>query len=238
MKESKNGYFLFMLIAFVGCTKTEEIQPTTPVHAAFTYTRESTKGQRVFQFYNHSSGSTFLWDFGDGTPIISAQNPLHEYEKPGDYTVKLSAHRGSTQMSLATTLIHIEADIVFIKGVSVVKMPLTDARGSRRVPNNTDLYCVLYEPISRRTYSSRYKNTADFAPHKLPYKWTFSPYMSIDCQSPPLDIYMFDLDEQYPDDNLICQMSFDLRDLTAQPSKKVLTSKDQQTVLVLDLDWK
>lgn len=34
--------------------------------------------------------SSWRWDFGDGTPISTEKNPLHIFEKEGNYTVKLS----------------------------------------------------------------------------------------------------------------------------------------------------
>ncbi|WP_167619842.1 PKD domain-containing protein [Maribellus sediminis] len=38
---------------------------------------------------NSYGGTTWLWDFGDGSPMESLQNPVHKYEKPGTYSVKL-----------------------------------------------------------------------------------------------------------------------------------------------------
>ncbi|HNQ68434.1 MAG TPA: gliding motility-associated C-terminal domain-containing protein [Bacteroidales bacterium] len=40
-------------------------------------------------FNNTSQGSTFVWDFGDGSPHSSAFNPTHTYTVGGTYTVTL-----------------------------------------------------------------------------------------------------------------------------------------------------
>ena len=44
------------------------------------------------QFTNLSSGNytTLTWDFGDGSPIIKEENPIHTYDSVGIYTVKLT----------------------------------------------------------------------------------------------------------------------------------------------------
>ncbi len=40
-------------------------------------------------FNNTSQGSSFLWNFGDGTPNSAATNPSHTYTEGGTYTVSL-----------------------------------------------------------------------------------------------------------------------------------------------------
>lgn len=42
-------------------------------------------------FSNASTGDTWLWDFGDGSPIVEAFEPSHLYTDPGEYTVRLVA---------------------------------------------------------------------------------------------------------------------------------------------------
>jgi hypothetical protein len=33
---------------------------------------------------------TFTWDFGDGTPPVEEQNPVHVYQEPGTYTARVT----------------------------------------------------------------------------------------------------------------------------------------------------
>lgn len=47
---------------------------------------------------------TYQWDFGDGTPSSSEQNPFHVYPNPGQYTWKVTADVGSTGWSEGGTI--------------------------------------------------------------------------------------------------------------------------------------
>jgi gliding motility-associated-like protein len=54
-------------------------------------------------FSNASSGDTWLWDFGDGSPEVEAFEPSHTYTVPGDYIVRLIA-MDSLACNLADTV--------------------------------------------------------------------------------------------------------------------------------------
>lgn len=54
-------------------------------------------------FSNASSGDTWLWDFGDGSPEVEAFEPSHTYTEPGDYLVRLIA-MDSLACNLADTV--------------------------------------------------------------------------------------------------------------------------------------
>lgn len=54
---------------------------------------------------------TYEWDFGDGTPISTEENPVHTYESFGDYTVTLTV-TGEGGSFTATKTITIEATSV------------------------------------------------------------------------------------------------------------------------------
>ena len=48
------------------------------------------------RFTDRSTGATvWLWDFGDGTPPSTTQNPLHTYSGSGSFTVSLTAKNPS-----------------------------------------------------------------------------------------------------------------------------------------------
>jgi gliding motility-associated-like protein len=42
-------------------------------------------------FSNESTGDTWVWDFGDGSPTVEEFEPSHIYTEPGDYVVQLIA---------------------------------------------------------------------------------------------------------------------------------------------------
>ncbi len=75
-----------------------------PPQAAFTFQRAGL----VVTFNDTSTGSptNWLWDFGDGTPSSSQQNPVHAYSDAGTYVVTLTA-RNSIGTSSASNLVQI-----------------------------------------------------------------------------------------------------------------------------------
>jgi PKD repeat protein len=73
-------------------TQTHTITVYQPVQADFV--ADSTSGTLPFpvQFQNQSTGDyeTVVWDFGDGTPTSTDENPTHIFTKPGIFTVTLT----------------------------------------------------------------------------------------------------------------------------------------------------
>src|SRR6185436_10139121 len=45
---------------------------------------------------NTSSSSTYLWDFGDGSPVDTSSNPTHTFSSTGIYNVSLIATNPSS----------------------------------------------------------------------------------------------------------------------------------------------
>ncbi len=64
----------------------------TPPVAGFTHNGPVALGNTTF-FTNTSTGDpiTYTWDFGDGSPLSSLENPSHTYTAAGDYSVTLTA---------------------------------------------------------------------------------------------------------------------------------------------------
>ena len=63
-------------------------------------------GDNIIQFTDTSTGNVneWYWTFGDGTHSYE-QNPLHEYEAPGIYTVTLNASNQYQYDTYTTTII-------------------------------------------------------------------------------------------------------------------------------------
>ena len=79
--------FTTIITSCTGCSKDEDPAPT----AAFQYT-SSKSLPAIVQFTNLTTtgtGSTFAWDFGDGTNS-TATHPSHPYTASGTYQVKLT----------------------------------------------------------------------------------------------------------------------------------------------------
>jgi hypothetical protein len=85
-------------------SRTFEVGIQRPPQAAFTFQRAGL----TVTFNDTSTGSptSWLWDFGDGTPTSSQQNPVHTYSAAGTYVVTLTA-RNSIGTSSASNLVQI-----------------------------------------------------------------------------------------------------------------------------------
>jgi PKD repeat protein len=68
----------------------------TPV-ADFTFTPNNSPAPANVTFTNSSTGSptSYVWNFGDGSPTSSETNPTHRYSEPGTYQVSLTATNAS-----------------------------------------------------------------------------------------------------------------------------------------------
>lgn len=76
---------------------------------------ESCEAPFTVQFTNTGvNGTTFVWDFGDGTPTVTAANPVHTYTTTGAFTVQLVADGGAacgTDTETKTSYININSSI-------------------------------------------------------------------------------------------------------------------------------
>ncbi|HHT9126940.1 MAG TPA: PKD domain-containing protein [Candidatus Brocadiia bacterium] len=63
----------------------------TTITADFTASTRSGYAPLTVRFTDLSTGNVngWLWDFGDGTPVSTSQNPSHTYDSPGYFTVTL-----------------------------------------------------------------------------------------------------------------------------------------------------
>lgn len=112
-----------------------EVAPSTIANARFESTGDC--GNTEVKFLNASQGQAYLWDFGDGT-TSTTRNPIHTYQQPGTYVVKLYASGLNT--SLATDTV-------------TVTPPFTFDLGPDTVLNFGDSI-VLYAPAGSSTFWS------------------------------------------------------------------------------------
>ena len=79
-----------------------------PPRSDFNYTENGL----IFSFQNLSTNaSSFQWNFGDGSPIVMEENPVHEYAGNGAYTVTLIA---SNAFCVSVLSIPVDINIVSI----------------------------------------------------------------------------------------------------------------------------
>ncbi|HTG35913.1 MAG TPA: PKD domain-containing protein [Thermoanaerobaculia bacterium] len=98
--------------ALVSAMSTVQVVTGRPV-AHFTYEAVGSDKRKI-QFHNMSTGVgtlTLSWDFGDGTPPSSDQNPVHAYTTDQQYTVTLTVtdQNNNASVSSATFTIPLAA---------------------------------------------------------------------------------------------------------------------------------
>jgi hypothetical protein len=87
----------------VSATATVQVVTGRPA-AHFTYDPVAADHRQV-QFHNMSTGVgtlSYMWDFGDGTPSSSEQNPVHAYTSDKQYTVTLTVTDSLAQASVSS----------------------------------------------------------------------------------------------------------------------------------------
>ena len=85
----KNVFLLAIAFCCFGCSKkSNDLSREKPPVADFTYSDPAAVNTAI-KFQNASANATsYEWDFGDGT-TSKEENPVHTYEKIGDYSVIL-----------------------------------------------------------------------------------------------------------------------------------------------------
>jgi len=93
-----------------GCQSTlvdsNYISITIVVPAFHTVPADSVCPGDSVQFFN-DAGTTALWDFGDGTPTSTDNNPIHVYSQPGNYIITFVAAPGTICDSLIQDTINV-----------------------------------------------------------------------------------------------------------------------------------
>jgi gliding motility-associated-like protein len=89
------SYTIELITDHLGCVAKKEridLVVVNPSNAAFNYTVDCPPSRKAY-FSDASVGATsWIWDFGDGSPVSTLQNPTHTYAALGAYQVKLTTH--------------------------------------------------------------------------------------------------------------------------------------------------
>lgn len=77
-----------------GCDNNDEVEQTIDVVGNVEAIADASTtqgcGNLEVAFENNSNGITYEWDFGDGSPVVTDENPIHVFT-PGTYEVTLTA---------------------------------------------------------------------------------------------------------------------------------------------------
>ena len=118
---------------FIAAGNTDNFALWNPLVASFTTNPSPADGEVPFtvDFTDTSLGNPtcWLWDFGDGTPNSTDQNPSHTYTSDGTYTVTFTASRCPVAecagTSTVTTTVHVGPQADFTATPLVGPAPLT-----------------------------------------------------------------------------------------------------------------
>lgn len=95
-------------------TKSSYIKIFSVPVASFNYSPEKITLVDVVSFSNSSQNSTsWLWNFGDSITIDTLQNPTHDYDLPGTYTIKLIALNSLGCSDTSTQTLNVDYDFSF-----------------------------------------------------------------------------------------------------------------------------
>jgi gliding motility-associated-like protein len=102
------GSFTVKLIALNnGCADTisfPSLIRIKPAVAKFTYSSACGTSQHVIFTDGSVGADSWTWNFGDGSPTSSVQNPVHDYALPGNYSVSLTVSNTGAGCSFTKTI--------------------------------------------------------------------------------------------------------------------------------------
>jgi len=232
----KNLTILFMVIISItlGCT-TDSTKPKSETKADFAFKVVTLAPNGLVEFIDKSTNAKNLsWDFGDGE-TETGTDPIHNYAKAGTYKVTLTATNGSKTSSISKDVVMKGGDYqqVFVKGVTIKKIPSTDSNGDPWDPSNgPDLYVIL-EPYGQNYVLSTILNVFEDVT-SYPIKWNLSP--SVNIQDLFEDYTLYVIDQDYPNaPQVISQCQFDFDSFTDYPTNAEFTCGG--TTVEFELAW-
>ena len=198
---------LFIAFNFSSCKKdqAEEIlEEVAQPSANFTFTIEGTYAPITVKFQNLSkNGTTYQWDFGDGSKTIDKENPIHKYLQGGVFTVTLKVLNKSKEHIITKTVNIKKAPVkMAINKLVLRKYPTTCSDGSGwDYVGGPDIYWKLMNYSTTSTYfTSGIIN--DVNHNQLPLSFTYGLPYTINDLNQTFSFEFFDKDSPDADDNI------------------------------------
>ncbi|MEA3448512.1 MAG: gliding motility-associated C-terminal domain-containing protein [Bacteroidota bacterium] len=155
------------------------------------------------QFENNSQGSSFLWDFGDGSPTSPEFEPVHTYDQEGFYDVMLIAYD-----SLACNYSDTSSQEVEVQIPEVITLPPDTICPGESVqigpegPYDDD---VVFEWISGENISNPNILNPNASPDNDSEYILLAHDICTDTIKQEIFIHDIDFDVVMPDDEVICE---------------------------------
>ncbi|MBK9733236.1 MAG: PKD domain-containing protein [Chitinophagaceae bacterium] len=126
------------------CIGASILDPQFSISASFSVPNDTMCAKVALPFSNTSfntfpGATTYSWNFGDGTPLSSVENPTHIYGVEGNYTVTLIATNEAGTMSDTT-----EMSLVLVNCFTGIA-PVNSTVSVHLSPNPaTDKFCFMF----------------------------------------------------------------------------------------------
>lgn len=183
---------------------------------------------------NSKNAETLTWDFGDGN-TEEGKDPLHKFGKPGKYSVTLTVTKNGKSDKI-TKLVDLAGggyQQVFVKSISIVKIPSKDGNGNNWDPSDDpDLYCkmqVFNGNFLLDTYSTRAVNATTY-----PITWKIEPSIDVQEIFKLYNFYVYD-DDPPNSEALVGKITCSFSDFDTYPTTVEIS--DGQLILKLELAW-
>ena len=125
---TKKLFTLFLIVTVILASCTEK-DPLPLSSASFEVVTIAPEIHKPVKFENFSKNSiSYIWDFGDGSPLSTEIAPTHTYEESSDFVVSLTAFTEDDQKSTQTEVIRIGKR--YLTGMYFTNINMKDANGN------------------------------------------------------------------------------------------------------------
>jgi gliding motility-associated-like protein len=137
-----------------GCTFDSTLNVTYAIAASFTAVPPIGAPPLGVTFtYTGTAGIGYLWNFGDGTPTDTTENPIHIYTAPGTYNVSMIVYLDSASSCTVTFTVVVQTPSFMI--IPNVFTPNADGFNDNFIIKNAGLEsfsCVIFNRWGKNVY--------------------------------------------------------------------------------------